>query len=326
MEPCLREIETQLSAVSALATTYPLRWMAIKLMEGDSEVQRLIREYHPDADTFLASIEKMRTDFENRYDERPEMHIANRRYQTAGDIARSCIKLPSEGKRPLSDIVDSFVCHRLLVNGPHTFLPSFDIGGAAEWEIGNFDISAVGMNIGESDDGNNYNFFAAQIAYKLKTFLGEGNYRLIIDGTSKEFLDADGKKESRMAAILSFDKELGEIFGGWIRFGWQDDKSLISYDAVFTGGLNITGQWYGREDDNIGIGYAYLNGADDSDLDYSQVFECYWRFVLNDFFAFTADLQYVQDKYENNDDDIAGIIGGIRLTAEFQSQIKLTDS
>jgi hypothetical protein len=24
--------------------------------------------------------------------------------------------------------------------------------------------------------------------------------------------------------------------------------------------LNITGKWYGREDDNIGIGYAYLKG------------------------------------------------------------------
>ena len=59
--------------------------------------------------------------------------------------------------------------------------------------------------------------------------------------------------------IISFDQELGDIFGAWIRFGWQDDKAIIDYDSLFSGGLNITGKWYGREDDNIGIGYAYQN-------------------------------------------------------------------
>jgi len=202
-----------------------------------------------------------------------------------------------------------------LVNSPNGFLPSYDIGGAVEWEIGNWDITGVGMNIGENDDGNNYNFFAGQIGYNLTTPLGEGNYRLIVDGTSKQFLDEDGNKKERLAAILSFDQELGDIFGAWIRFGWQDDKALINYSELYSGGLNITGKWYGREDDNIGIGYAYLNGK--NDFDYSQVAELYWRVVFNDYFAATADVQYMQDKYNNSDDDIDGIIGGVRATVEF---------
>jgi porin len=172
------------------------------------------------------------------------------------------------------------------------------------------------MNIGENDDGDNYHFFAGQIGYKLNTSLGEGNYRLIVDGTSKQFLDEDGNKEGRLAAFLSFDQELGGIFGAWIRFGWQDDKALINYDALYSGGLNITGKWYGREDDNIGIGYAYLNGK--SDFDYTQVAEVYWRFVLNDYFAVTADVQYMKDKYDvPGMDDPEGIIGAIRMTTEF---------
>lgn len=114
MEPGLREIEARLSGVSELSETYPLRWMAIKLMEGDSEVQRLIRSKHPDGDAFLAFVEKKRTEFEERYGETPEMHIANRRYQTAGEIARSCVKLPAGVKRPLSDKVDGLVCQRFL--------------------------------------------------------------------------------------------------------------------------------------------------------------------------------------------------------------------
>jgi porin len=202
-----------------------------------------------------------------------------------------------------------------LVNSSNGFFPSYDIGGAVEWEIGNWDITGVGMNIGENDDGNNYNFFAGQIGYKLNTSLGEGNYRLIVDGTSEQFLDEDGNKKGRLAVFLSFDQELGSIFGAWIRFGWQDDKALINYDALFSGGLNITGKWYGRENDNIGIGYAYLNGK--NDFDYTQVAEVYWRFVLNDYFAVSADAQYMQDEFDSDEDDIDGFILGIRGTVEF---------
>jgi len=202
-----------------------------------------------------------------------------------------------------------------LVNGPNAFLPSYDIGGAVEWDIGNWYINAVGMNVGENDDDNNYNYFGAEIGYQLNTSLGEGNYRLIVDATSKDFLSADGDKERLMAAIISFDQDLGDIFGAWIRFGWEDDKALIDYDYVLSGGLNITGKWYGRESDNIGIGYAFLNGK--NNFDYSQVAEVYWRFVLNDFFAVTVDAQYMEDKFDTDENDISGFIFGIRGAVEF---------
>ena len=207
--------------------------------------------------------------------------------------------------------------NQALVNGPNGFAPSYDIGGAVEWKIGNWDITGVGMNVGENDDGNNYNFFTAQIGYTVNTSLGEGNYRLIGQGTSKESLDKNGKKENRLAALLSFDQELGDIIGAWIRFGWQDDDALVDYDYLLSGGLNITGKWYGREKDNIGIGYAYLNGADDSDFDYTQVAEVYWRCVLNDYFAVTADFQYMADEFNTDEDNIAGFIPSIRATVEF---------
>jgi hypothetical protein len=37
-----------------------------------------------------------------------------------------------------------------------------------------------------------------------------------------------------------------EISGAWIRRGWQNDNVLISYNVLFSGGLNITGKWYGQ--------------------------------------------------------------------------------
>ena len=116
-------------------------------------------------------------------------------------------------------------------------------------------------------------------------------------------------------AFLSFDQQLGDIFGAFIRFGWQDDAADIDYNALYSGGVNITGKWYGREQDNFGIGYAYLNG--ENDFDYTQVAEIYWRMVFNDYFAATADFQYMEDKFDSDKDDIEGVIGGIRVTAEF---------
>jgi hypothetical protein len=53
----------------------------------------------------------------------------------------------------------------VLVSNTHAYdiTEKFSIGGAAEWEIGNFDITAMGMNIGENDDGYSYHFFAARL-------------------------------------------------------------------------------------------------------------------------------------------------------------------
>jgi ferrous iron transport protein B len=114
MEPFLREIESRLSAQGARLTHYPSRWAAIKLMEGDSQVQRLIRDNHPDADALIGLAEEQRRTFEAQYDETPQMYIANRRYQAADDIGRSCINPKAGTTAPFSDKIDRYVCHRFL--------------------------------------------------------------------------------------------------------------------------------------------------------------------------------------------------------------------
>jgi porin len=203
-----------------------------------------------------------------------------------------------------------------LVNGPNVFAPSFDIGGAAELDLGNFSVRGVIMDIGENDDGNSYHFYGVQLGYMIETSLGEGNYRLIVNGTSKEFFDIDGEdKERKVCVILSFDQQLGDIFGAWIRVGKQDDKAAVDCGNLLSGGINISGQLWGREDDNFGIGYAYINGGN-TDLDSSQVAEAYVRFALDEYVALTLDVQYLQDKYDDADDP-NGFIYGLRLACEF---------
>lgn len=206
-----------------------------------------------------------------------------------------------------------------LVNGPNTFLPSYDVGAAAEWDSAPIGAKVVYMNVNENDDGNNYNFYGAQLNYTLKTKLGQGHYRVGYHLTSKAFLDpGETSKERQKVISLSFDQALGDIFGAWLRLAFGSEDALIEYKSLYSGGVDISGRWWGREQDNIGIGYAYLDGAEQTteSLKTSQVAEGYMRFGLNDYLALTLDLQYLKDDVKTGE-DVDGWIAGLRMTAEF---------
>jgi len=207
-----------------------------------------------------------------------------------------------------------------LVNGPNAFLPSYDIGAAIEWEIGGFSVKGVAMAMGsngeEGEFDEPYNAYFIQFGYAVDFGLGEGNYRLILGMSSDDFSNvAKTSKERKSCAIASFDQQLGEILGAWIRFGWQNDEAAVIYKAIYSGGLNISGKLWYREGDNIGIGYAHLRGGN-LDVGHTDVFEIYSRFALNDIFAVTGDVQYMKDSMKEEDSP-KGWIFGLRMTAEF---------
>jgi len=203
-----------------------------------------------------------------------------------------------------------------LVNGPNAFLPSYDIGGAFEWGVGDFSLDGVVMYVNENVDGNSFNFYGVQFHYRLETPLGKGNYRVLVDWSSADFLDPEGVNEERQSAILlPFDQEIGEILGLWIRFGWQDDKAAANFVSIYSGGVDIKGKLWGREEDNIGIGYAYLDGGN-QDVNKTQVAEAYVRFVLHRYFALTLDVQYMRDELRSGGGP-KGFIYGIRMAAHF---------
>ncbi len=206
--------------------------------------------------------------------------------------------------------------NEVFVNAVVGNFVSYDIGGVVDWAWGNFSARGLIMDVGENDDGNNFQYYAAQLAYRLETGLGEGNYRVTGTMTSDDFEDADGDDDEQLTAVgLSADQELGDIFGLFLRVYWQDDDAAVTYETEFSGGVNISGSIWGREQDNIGLGVAYLDDGE-TEVDNTIVAEAYVRFGLNEFFAATIDFQYMEDEYDVGE-DVDGFVGSIRLTAEF---------
>ena len=209
-----------------------------------------------------------------------------------------------------------------LVNAPNAILPSFDIGGALEWDYRWSHFSGVYMNVGENDDGNNYSFYGIQWMFTLDSSLGKGHYRVDYNFTNQAFLDPTGTALVRRETLtFSFDQAIGSRFGAWIRFTFRDDSAAVDYDSLLSGGVNISGTWWGREADSIGIGYAYVNGAEQApdSIRWSQVAEAYVNFQLNAYLLLTFDLQYLEDRYvpSASDDNVKGWVAGVRATAEF---------
>ncbi|NNJ96422.1 MAG: porin [Gammaproteobacteria bacterium] len=185
-----------------------------------------------------------------------------------------------------------------LTNGRNVFLPSYDLGVALESHFGSWSFSGVLMDIGENDDGNNYSFYGLQAGYRVNTRLGVGHYRVVVTGTSEDFLNPAGTEvESRTSNLYSFDQDFGKIIGGWMRFGWQTEDAAVDYHAVFTGGIDIKGAAWQRHGDNIGVGYAYLIGGNLA-IERSNVAEAYYRWQLGEVLGLTADIQYQSDDYK----------------------------
>ena len=203
-----------------------------------------------------------------------------------------------------------------MTNGPNTFVPSYDLGAALEWNIDNWSIHSVVMDVSQNIDDNEYIFYGLQLGYRLETELGEGNYRLLLDGTSNDFLDVSGTSNTQhLFVVVSIDQEMGDTVGVFLRLGWQDESPMINYHAIYSGGLDIKGMAWGRGEDNIGLGFARLEGGNQN-IQRTQIAEGYYRLVFNNFFSLSADVQYIQDTLKLGD-GASSLIYGIRATVEF---------
>jgi porin len=91
----------------------------------------------------------------------------------------------------------------------------------------------------------------------------------------------------------------------------------LDYDSLLSAGLNVNGALWGRAQDELGLGYAYLEGEDHSHIDHSLALEAYVRFQLTRHMDLSLDLQYLEDDDHELNRDPRAWIPGLRINTIF---------
>ncbi|MCP4114576.1 MAG: ferrous iron transport protein B [Desulfobacteraceae bacterium] len=113
MEPAIEAVSSAITA-STGAFSYPLRWLAIKLMEGDTEVEKLINATMPESGKILDQVKGEQRRFSQSQGESPEKHIAYARYREADRLNAAFITQKPMTSKSLTDKIDAVVCHKFL--------------------------------------------------------------------------------------------------------------------------------------------------------------------------------------------------------------------
>lgn len=123
LEPVLDSLEKLLSEETEISSRYPVRWLAVKLMENDEEAQRLVRKYSKKSGVILRSAEEKREAFTLEHKKSPQKIIAITRHQEAQRIVEASVTRKKEITRTLTDRIDQVACSRYL--GPVILVATF---------------------------------------------------------------------------------------------------------------------------------------------------------------------------------------------------------
>ncbi len=111
LEPKLQKLQSALEE-AGLGKNYPLRWLTVKLVEGDSEAEHIVQKaLGPNCSPMLEA-KAIREDFENEHYMGVADFMVGCRDRLATDIIESCVTEEKEGKDTITDMIDNIVLNR----------------------------------------------------------------------------------------------------------------------------------------------------------------------------------------------------------------------
>lgn len=118
----LKELESLLtdsfsSGGASLQGSFPLPWIAVKLMEGDPEVAALVRERAGNdgaARDILSRAGALREAFERERGMSADLYVSGQRSRRAAAIAKRCVSRKNTEKVHVSERIDRLVCNRFF--------------------------------------------------------------------------------------------------------------------------------------------------------------------------------------------------------------------
>ena len=97
-----------------LGYKYNQRWLAVKLLEGDEEIERIIVKSLSNPGKILKEVKKAAKRIDDHYNEPTTTIIAERRYGFASGAVKACIKITEGTRQDLTNKIDAIVCNRIL--------------------------------------------------------------------------------------------------------------------------------------------------------------------------------------------------------------------
>ncbi|MBU4512592.1 carbohydrate porin [Patescibacteria group bacterium] len=176
-------------------------------------------------------------------------------------------------------------------------------------------------------------FLAGQLNFKPKLLERSGNYRVygwLNDKDHIKWDDALKIKEKSYGFGLSFDQEITDVLGAFVRYGWQNPKSYadgseFSLEQSWSAGIQLTGILWRRDEDIFAIAFGQVmpsgdyKKANDRKAGSEEHLETYYKFKVNNRLSVSPDLQVIWDPYGG--DAVNGnkiiFVGGIRGQVNF---------
>jgi len=110
-----KEIEERIEKISSLLEKiqfkYPARWVAIKLLEGDKEVNEAILKMNPE---IVSTAEKLAREIEEIHGHSCSTVITSERYEVASRIAREVLEITPPIKPPITETIHALTTHKIF--------------------------------------------------------------------------------------------------------------------------------------------------------------------------------------------------------------------
>lgn len=91
----------------------PIRWVAVKLLESDPEIIKLVHE-NPKGDEILELVSESRKHLEGIFGDPPEIALADARYGFISGAIKQCVTVKYSDRIHLSEQIDKVLTHKLL--------------------------------------------------------------------------------------------------------------------------------------------------------------------------------------------------------------------
>lgn len=105
--------ETAQALVAATRTKYPTRWLALRLLENDSEAKKAVQAL-PGGASVLATLAEIQSRLTAALGESLDIVIAERRYAYVSSLYEAIAVHSDEPRRSMSDTIDTVLTNRIL--------------------------------------------------------------------------------------------------------------------------------------------------------------------------------------------------------------------